>query len=120
MSVELKESIERIGKAFDSFKAENDLRLKEIEAKGNADPLLEEKVNRINAEITENKRLIKEMEILVARSELKGGGSNDLDKAKIEHAKAFEQFFRKGVDAGLAELQIKASLKSGSDPDVDH
>ena len=117
MSTELKDTILALGKAFDAFKAENDSRLKEIEAKGNADPLLEEKVNKINAEITENKRLVKEMEILIARSELQGGGSNELDKAKIEHAKAFEQFFRKGVDAGLSELQVKASLKSGSDPD---
>lgn len=117
MSTELKETILALGKAFDSFKAENDARLKEIEVKGNADPLLEEKVNKINADITENKRLVKELEILIARSELQGGGSNELDKAKAEHSKAFEQFFRKGVDAGLADLQVKASLKSSSDPD---
>jgi len=117
MDAEIKNTLLDLGRAFDQFKAENDARLKEIEVKGNADPLLEEKVNKINADITENKRLVKELEILIARSELAGGGTSELDKAKVEHAKAFEHFFRKGVDAGLAELQVKASLKSGSDPD---
>lgn len=112
--------IAELHKAFHEFKAENDARLKEIEKKGNADPLLAEKVEKINAEMTAVsalKQQVESLETIVARSEFKGGGNSDLDRAKAEHAKAFEQFFRKGVDNGLGELQIKAALKSGSDPD---
>ena len=45
---ELKEMIEAIGRSFEEFKASNDLRIKELE-KGKGDPVLAEKVDRINA-----------------------------------------------------------------------
>ncbi len=50
--MELKELIEKLNGAFDLFKVENDKRLKEIEARGQADPLLEKKVDAVNDDIT--------------------------------------------------------------------
>ena len=41
--------------AFEAFKAANDQRLDELEKKGGADALLEEKVARIDAALTEQK-----------------------------------------------------------------
>jgi HK97 family phage major capsid protein len=111
--------IEGLHKAFHEFKAENDARLKAIEAKGNADPLLAEKVEKINAEISAisaMKAQLEAIETAVARSQFQGGGAVN-DKAKAEHAQAFEKFFRKGVEAGLSDLEVKASLKTSSDPD---
>ena len=107
-------------KAFHEFKAENDKQLGEIKAKGHADPLLAEKVDKINAEISQISALkdqLEQLQTIVARGEFKGGGSDEIDKAKAEHATAFEKFFRKGVDTNLADLEVKAGLKTSSDPD---
>jgi HK97 family phage major capsid protein len=109
-----------LNKAFAEFKSENDARLKEIEAKGNADPLLAEKVDKINTElssISAIKAQLEALETAMARSQFSGGGNSATDKAKAEHAQAFERFFRKGVEAGLSDLEVKAALKTSSDPD---
>ncbi|HSW62181.1 MAG TPA: phage major capsid protein [Dissulfurispiraceae bacterium] len=79
---ELKKLIEAIGKAFEAFKAENDTRIKQIEAKGSADPLLTEKVEKIKAELdklAEMKAQLTALETVVARSQLPGGGALDLN-----------------------------------------
>ncbi len=119
--MELKDMIEAIGKAFEQFKAENDVRLKEIETKGHADPVLSEKIERINAvlgEMAAMKRQLEAVETAVARSQFSsGGGSSEMDRAKTEHKAAFEKWFRKGVDAGLKDLEIQAAASTLSDPD---
>ena len=120
MSDELKKTIEALGSAFEQFKAENDARLAEIQAKGNADPLLAEKVEKINADMASlmaMKKQIEDLETIAARGDFPGGASGKLDKARSEHAKAFEKFFRKGVDAGLRDLEVQANLSTLSDPD---
>lgn len=45
------DALNDLGKAFAEFKDANDKRLAQIEAKGHADPLIEERVNKANAEI---------------------------------------------------------------------
>jgi HK97 family phage major capsid protein len=106
------ELIEKQGKAFEAFRAANDSRLAQIEGKGHADPLLEEKVDRVNADITAITKQLAELEKKAGRIGDPMGGK----EAKSEHAKAFELFFRKGTDNGLAELQAKA-LSGLIDPD---
>ena len=120
MSLELKETIQALGKAFDAFKAENDARLKEIEKKGAADPLLTEKVDKINADIAQIWALKKQLETLetaVAQGQLPGGGKNELDRVKAQHKDAFAKFFRKGAEGGLRDLEVQAGLSTLSDPD---
>jgi len=116
---EIKDTIEAIGKAFETFKAENDSRLKDIEAKGGADPLLTEKVDKINVELLEMSKIkaqIESIETAVARSQFPAGGIG-VDPAKAEHKAAFDKFFRKGAEAGLRDLEIRAGLSTLSDPD---
>lgn len=48
---EVEKAVETVMTAFEEFKAANDARLSEIEKKGSADVLTEEKVDRINARI---------------------------------------------------------------------
>ena len=120
MSVELKETIQALGKAFDAFKAENDARLKEIEKKGAADPLLTEKVDKINADIAQISALKKQLDTLettVAQGQFPGGGKNELDRVKAQHKDAFAKFFRKGAEGGLRDLEVQAGLSTLSDPD---
>lgn len=116
---ELKKLIEAMGKAFEQFKAENDTRIKQIETKGGADPVLAEKVEKINkdlGDIAAMKRQLEAIETATARMQLPGGGKST-DPAKAAHAKAFDKFFRKGIDDGLRELEIQASASTLSDPD---
>ena len=51
MSEEIKDVLDGLGKGFEEFKTENQKRLDEIEQKGHADPLLQEKVDKMSEEI---------------------------------------------------------------------
>lgn len=93
---------------FEQFKAANDERLKQIEAKGHADPLLENKVDNINAAISTLEATIKAMEDKINRAEFGNPGTPE-DKARAEYRAGFNAFARRG--------DIQASLSVGSDPD---
>lgn len=119
---ELRKMIEAIGKAFEEFKAANNERLQAIEKNGSADPLLTEKVEAISADLNNlgaMKAQLEGLETLLARAALPGGSVTDTeeDKARREHRAAFASYFRKGIEAGLADLEVKAALTSSSDPD---
>lgn len=102
-------------KTFEDFKVERDKELADIRA-GMADVVQTEKVDRINAEITALQKALDETNAMLAAVKVGGvGGTTDPDKA--EHAQAFDRFFRRGVDAGLRDLEVKAKLTTQSDPD---
>ena len=116
--MELKETIESIGRAFEQFKAENDARLKEIEKKGHTDPLLAEKVEKINADLTalgDLKRQLEAIEAAVARGQFPGGGAAK-DKEVLSRAKAFTHLMRGNIDS-VKDVDIQASASTLSDPD---
>lgn len=118
MNAELKVLIDKLGSSFDEFKTENDKRLAAIESKGAADPLLTEKVDKINADITELSKMKAQLDAVEANAgRINGGGNREENKAKAEHKKAFGSFFRKGVEGGLRELEVQAALTTQSDPD---
>jgi HK97 family phage major capsid protein len=108
----VKELFAQLNTAFDEFKTENNARLKQIEAKGHADPLLEKKVDNINTAISEidakYKARIDEVEAK-ANLLVLGGGMSDEDTAQAGYRKSFQAFARKG--------DIQAALSVGSDPD---
>lgn len=116
---EIRDLIDQLGRTFETFKAENDRRIASIEAKGYAPADVVEKVEKINkdlGEIAAMKRQLEALETAIGRGG-GGGGKSELDRAKAEHAVAFEKYFRKGVEAGLKDLEIKAALSTLSDPD---
>ena len=116
----LKELIEELGKTFEEFKKANDARIKELEEKGTVDPLLSEKVEKINTALTDisnMKKQVEQLETVAARGIYPGGDISELETAKKDHRAAFEKWFRKGVDLGLKDLEIKAALSTDSDPD---
>ena len=51
MSEEIKEVLDELGSKFEEFKKENKTRLDEIEKKGHADPLQQEKVDKMSEDI---------------------------------------------------------------------
>jgi HK97 family phage major capsid protein len=115
--MEIKEQVDSLAKAWEEFKSANDARLKEIEKKGAADPLITGQIEKINGFMDEAKSKLDKLETAVSRP---GAGSdNPEEKAKadeLEHKKAFENFLRKGDESSLGDLQKKA-MSVGSDPD---
>ncbi len=102
---------------FEDFKAEREAELKGINAKF-ADVVQTEKVDRINAELTKLQTSLDEVNAALAAVKVGSAGDDKpLSAEKKEHAKAFNHFFRKGVDADLRDLEVKASLRTDSDPD---
>jgi HK97 family phage major capsid protein len=116
----VKEILAQLNTTFEEFKVENDKRLKQIEARGHADPLLEGKVDKMNVAITDMEKAIKaridEAEAKFNRLG-KGGGQTEEEIAHAEHKTAFKAFMRKGADSGLREMEIKNALSDGSEPD---
>ncbi|RUM98089.1 phage major capsid protein [Pseudaminobacter arsenicus] len=107
--------LNELKQTFETFKAENDKVIADLK-KGQEDVVQTEKVERINAELTQLQKAIDETNVALAALKV-GGAGGDRDPDKAEHAQAFDRFFRKGVDAGLADLEVKAKLTTQSDPD---
>lgn len=115
----VKEAISEMGKAFEEFKNTNDKRLSEIEEKGSADPITEEKLSKIEADLDKledvNQALTKQaqaqdqvkdqvdrIETMLKRPEM-GLSTQSID----EKAQIFEKYLRKGKES-LDELELKA------------
>ena len=141
---EVKELFNALNKAFSEFKTSNDERLKEIEANGKADPLLEEKVDKANDAITnletafqdakkEAQDRIDKVELDFQQQGLHAGGSKkdiqdeakeffnsmgvkDVDvKGYGAYKQAFNSYLRRGERA--LSTDIRNALSVGSDPD---
>jgi HK97 family phage major capsid protein len=139
MNPEVKKILDEINKAFADFRASNDERIKQIEAKGAADPLLLQKVDAANAEITKLSAQLKEVETAQARVANLGGDVKPTDEAKnaaqffallrgkpVAAADTVDlaayRAYKKGLDAymrfgdkGLT-ADVQAALSVGSDP----
>ena len=120
MSDEIKSVIDNLNSTFEDFKSENSKRLDEIEKKGSADPLLEEKVDKMADDISkmaETKQAIEIQEKNLAEAQAKldnletviarpnTGESKDVDI----QMKAFGDWLRKGE---IDEVEKKALYES--------
>lgn len=104
-------------KTFEDFKAEREKEIADLK-KGMEDVVQTEKVDRINAEITKLQGELDRVNASLAALKVGGEGeAKALSAEKREHARVFNQFFRKGVENGLRELEAKAALRTDSDPD---
>ena len=101
-------------RAFEAFKETNDERLYALERRSAVDPLLEEKLTRIDATLDETRRMADDLALKAARPPI-GGGCVRTGVSR-EHAAAFESYVRKGEPGRLRDLERKA-LSVGSDPD---
>ena len=136
----VQKTVESLNKAFDEFKTVNDERLKEIEKKGNADPLLETKLKAIDDAIIATEEKMKSLENASARKSFSNDvHSQDLEKKANEFAaivskrrgvpvsefgaddlkayrKHFVEYVRKG-DLYANQPENMKALSVGSDPD---
>ena len=108
--------LNELKKTFEDFKAERDKEIADLK-KGLGDVVQTEKVDRINAEVTKLQGSIDEINALVAALRVGGSGDgNRLSADEQAHAKGFQAYFRKGVEAGLRDLEVKAAATTDSDP----
>lgn len=110
-------------KAFAEFKTANDERLAAL-AKGKSDVVTNEKVDRINGEVSRLQNVVDDLNRVVAAQRVAGGGTQDdgltpeLRAARKNHRDAFAQYFRKGErQHDLNDLSVKAALQVGVNPD---
>ncbi len=103
------EGADALLRAFEEYKAANDARLDAIEKK-RADVLLEEKVDRIDRALAEQKSLIERAALAGRRANLAA------DPAMSEHKSAWHAYLRRGDVTALTQFEAKA-LSVGSDPD---
>lgn len=106
MDIQTKNLIEKQNKAFHRFKVANDERLDQLDAKGNTDPLLEEKVDKANAEIA---RLGKHLEEVYKKLNRPGGTGDDFSAP----SKGFDRYLRTGDTSELG----RKSFSVGTDAD---
>lgn len=114
----MKDLIIALQKAFEEFKASVNEEMAQIKAKGHADPLLTEKIEKINADIVTLSAMKRQMEAIEAKIQRPGfvGGLSEEDAARAAHKKAFIAYVRSGVDGTLRDLQIKAAVTTADDP----
>jgi HK97 family phage major capsid protein len=102
-------------RAFEAFKETNDERLYSLERRSAADPLIEEKLARIDRALDDHRRVVDDLALKAARPAI-GGGSAVRSGASLAHKSAFDAYVRKGEAGSLRDLERKA-LSVGSDPD---
>ncbi len=97
-------------RAFEAFKDANDERIAEIDKRG-GDPLLEEKVARIDRAI--DTLMLKAARPALATADASRGSASH---AAREHKSAFDAYIRGGDSAGLRALEVKA-MSAGTPAD---
>ena len=104
--------------AFEAFGEANDARLGEVESRGVGDPITEDKLARLSAQMDRHQKRLDSLALKSSRpdraSEMPGGIWRE--PTILEHKTAFDAYMRKGRDDDLRTLEMKA-LSIGSDPD---
>ena len=114
MSEALAGAIEKIGVAFEEYKAANDARLAEIAKRGAADPLLDEKLSRIDAVLDAQAEMKKRIEQAETRAARPGGAgtANDNDSPEaLAYRNAFLGWVRNPRDP-RAEMRMRETAKA--------
>jgi len=132
--------VSELNTAFIEFRNANDERLKAIEKKGSADPLLEAKVDKANTAISDLEDKIKAIETAQARvaaggglmtaeakdeiknareffSLVKGERVDAVSEAQVETTRNYRKAFDTWMRRGLTDPSIYDSLSVGSQPD---
>lgn len=107
-------SIADLATAFEAFKATHTQQLDEIKA-GREDVVTTEKLEKINAALTELQNAVDEQAAITAAAKLGNGAVIGDIKADPEYTAAFKQFMRKGENN--VDAEVKAAMQKGTDAD---
>ena len=100
MSDDIKNAVEGMAKAFEEFKSTNDARIAEIEKKGSSDPLVDEKIKNIEADLDRFEDI--NQKLTLAQQE---------QKQVQEKLNTFETLLKR-PEAGVESKQIDISTKA--------
>ena len=119
MEDQVKNAVDAMATAFEEFKSVNDQRLAEIEKKGSSDPITEEKLAKIEADLDRFETVNQKLVSAEAKSEQMSEALANIETmlkrptAQVKHddvdfaVKAWDKWLRKG-DQGLDEMEAKA------------
>jgi HK97 family phage major capsid protein len=110
--LEVKNATESLARTFEAFKENNDVRMEKLETK-RGDVLLDEKLDRINADIN---RLQDKMTGFSTALRRPASSKEAYLPEANEHKQAFLRYVTKGVEGNLGQLESKA-MSVISDPD---
>jgi HK97 family phage major capsid protein len=108
----LADAFDEFRRTFETFKDGNDRRLAEIERKGSADVVTNEKVERLSKALDEQKRAMDQYVLRGRRPPL--GFDGPRAAVNLEHKAAFDAYVRAGDEDGMRRIEQKA-LSVGSD-----
>ncbi|MFT0890911.1 phage major capsid protein [Pseudochelatococcus sp. G4_1912] len=118
---EVSSAFSDFSRAFSAFREANDARIDALETRMAGDPIIEEKVARIDRAIDEAKSRLDRLMLDGRRPLLAGVEGGASDPTVNEHKGAFNAYVRGGETSGLKALELKAletrAMSAGSGPD---
>src|SRR5580658_7073567 len=103
---EVRSASETLGRAFEEYKSVNDQRLNEIERRGSADVLLNEKLGRMDTHINKLQDDISSVKTALRRPG-KVAAPHLPEEGNSEYKSAFLRYVTKGFDQDLGAFQGK-------------
>ena len=113
---EIKDAFDDFLRAFTEFKTANDDRLAALERRS-GDVVTEEKVDRINKALDDQKRALDALTLEAGRPALGAERKQHTDRDALERKLAFDRYVRKGDAGGLDALELKSAFSAGSNAD---
>ncbi|EJW09803.1 Phage major capsid protein [Rhodovulum sp. PH10] len=98
--------IDALMRSFEEYKAVNDARLEGLMQRGGGDPLVDERLARIDAALDGQRRRVDEIALKGLRPSL--GRGEEIDPAAREHKAAFDVYLRRGDAGALHAAETKA------------
>lgn len=120
--VEVKAALDGIQRTFAAFKEQNDRELAELK-KGAADVVTKETTDRINAELTELDKQLRELNTqMQVAAALRSTSKDGVSPEEAEYANKFREWLASGersnaIGAELHPLAVKAAMTTQSKPD---
>ncbi len=111
MGGDINEAFDGFMSAFEAFKESNDERLTQLETRLSSDVVTEEKMNRINSAVDEQKR---HLDALILKQQRPSLGGSSIPAS--DHQIGFNTYVRSGSDQGLRGLEAK-SMSAGTPAD---
>jgi HK97 family phage major capsid protein len=106
-STSIREAVEGLYRSFESFKETNDLRLKSLEKKQPVDPLVEEKLIKINDVLDKTSQRLGRLEASAKRPFV-----SVKEESMSYQNTAFFDYIRKGIENGLEQKSLSSENDS--------
>lgn len=115
MSEAIQKAIDKMGESWNEYKAANDERLKQLESKGVVDPLITEKLSKLDAVLSDQEKIKTDLEEVTKKANRPAGKTTDSPE-NAEHKEAFGEYMRGNEKSDLRDIEQKA-LVGNVDPE---